>query len=655
MATFLVNIDLNKNELQNAALHKNSGAPGTPALAQIYYDTGSNKVQYKDNVGWRTVLTDLTGIQSIGVTSPIASSGGMNPTLSLTTIPPVLGGTGLASPTIHTLLVAQGAGNMNTVLLAAGQILVGTTASDPVAASLTQVANRTTITSATGSITIDIDSTQFPSSGANYGKVLVSDASLGNKAAWGTAPVSAGGTGKATNTLYTFLVGNGVNALTELGPLANGQVIIGATGGAPAAASIGGTTYRLGVSVGANSITLNVDASQFPSSVLGDAGKPLIASGANTAGWGTLSVGGGGTGQTTLTIHGVVVGNAASGVNVTTIGAAGQCLMGVNGADPAFYSSGGDISGSYNNMTVNTVGGASAANIYDAVGKRHSPNTDTGTTSATFQIDSSNAGPMFKNIPASTILYLRNAADGDYYDMQVRDFTCRNLLVTGTETIINTQHLGVGDAFIEVLQNITAPAQNADGGLEVNRLEAAVTINGAANNGSGLIRIQTTGAHGYTSGDYVRIDGIVGTVEANNGGLVPYWVISVFDATHFDLVASAFVNAWVSGGTVKRHIDGVLAWSEANKRFEQRIGPYTGYTSWPLARKFSTGAFGDNAANVFTFTHNLDSLDVQVEVMENSGNYPTVIADIERTSSNVVRITFAAIPALNSKRAVIIG
>lgn len=44
----------------------------------------------------------------------------------------------------------------------------------------------------------------------------------------------------------------------------------------------------------------------------------------------------GGTGQSTLTVHGVVLGNTTSGVNVTTAGTNGQLLIGSTGADPQF-------------------------------------------------------------------------------------------------------------------------------------------------------------------------------------------------------------------------------------------------------------------------------------------------------------------------------
>lgn len=63
------------------------------------------------------------------------------------------GGTGVASPTIHGIMVAQGSSPMTPIVLTAGQLLIGTTSSDPAGASLTAGAG-ISISSLTGSITI---------------------------------------------------------------------------------------------------------------------------------------------------------------------------------------------------------------------------------------------------------------------------------------------------------------------------------------------------------------------------------------------------------------------------------------------------------------------------------------------------------------------
>jgi hypothetical protein len=71
-------------------------------------------------------------------------------------------------------------------------------------------------------------------------------------------------------------------------------------------------------------------------------------------------------------------------------------------------------------------------------------------------------------------------------------------------------------------------------------------ITGAANNGSGLIRITAT-AHGFTANQRVTIAGVGGTVEANGS-----WALSGIAANTFDLVGSTFTNAYTSGGTATR-------------------------------------------------------------------------------------------------------
>jgi hypothetical protein len=63
------------------------------------------------------------------------------------------GGLGLASPTAHGILVGEGASAVTPIVLSAGQVLIGTTASDPTAAAITGSGN-ITVTSTTGSIVV---------------------------------------------------------------------------------------------------------------------------------------------------------------------------------------------------------------------------------------------------------------------------------------------------------------------------------------------------------------------------------------------------------------------------------------------------------------------------------------------------------------------
>jgi hypothetical protein len=92
-------------------------------------------------------------------------------------------------------------------------------------------------------------------------------------------------------------------------------------------------------------------------------------------------------------------------------------------------------------------------------------------------------------------------------------------------------------------------------GLTLENLDTlapgTIAITGAANNGSGLIRIAIASTATLATGQWASISGVVGTTEANAEG----WKITVIDATHFDLQGSAFVNAYISGGTIAGSLD----------------------------------------------------------------------------------------------------
>lgn len=68
--------------------------------------------------------------------------------------PSANGGTGVASPTAHTIPIAEGTSPFNFISLTNGQLLIGSTGADPVAANLI-AGSGVSITNAPGSITID--------------------------------------------------------------------------------------------------------------------------------------------------------------------------------------------------------------------------------------------------------------------------------------------------------------------------------------------------------------------------------------------------------------------------------------------------------------------------------------------------------------------
>lgn len=61
---------------------------------------------------------------------------------------------------------------------------------------------------------------------------------------------------------------------------------------------------------------------------------------------------------------------------------------------------------------------------------------------------------------------------------------------------------------------------------------------------------------------------------------------------------------------------------------------------------------GNNSATSFALSHGLDSLDVEVEIFENATG-ETVYADVVRTSSSIVTVSFATAPTTNQYRVII--
>jgi hypothetical protein len=58
---FLTNINLNKNELQNAAIQNLAVAPSSPAVGQIYFDTLLNNIRTWDGTQWLDYITAEAG------------------------------------------------------------------------------------------------------------------------------------------------------------------------------------------------------------------------------------------------------------------------------------------------------------------------------------------------------------------------------------------------------------------------------------------------------------------------------------------------------------------------------------------------------------------------------------------------------------------
>lgn len=83
MAKFLTNLDLQKNELQNATIQNLATAPASPVQGQIYYDTVADAIKVWDGAAWDTLGTGSGTVTAVTGTGAISSTGGTTPEISI--------------------------------------------------------------------------------------------------------------------------------------------------------------------------------------------------------------------------------------------------------------------------------------------------------------------------------------------------------------------------------------------------------------------------------------------------------------------------------------------------------------------------------------------------------------------------------------------
>lgn len=277
-----------------------------------------------DATGTIALTSDLTGfVTSVsGTANRITSTGGTTPIIDIsasyvgqssittlgtiatgvwqgTLISATYGGTGLSNPTAHGVMIAEGASAMTPIVLSSGQILIGSTGIDPVAAAINS-GTGILVANGAGSITVNLAAIADHTLLAN-----ISGGSLAPSSTTLTALIDNAIGSTQGNILY-----RNATAWVVLAPSTAGFALV--TGGAAANPS----WTSVGAAYTASALT-KTDDTNVTLTLGGTPATALLQATSLTLGWtGQLAVSRGGTG---ISSFGTGVATAL-GINVGTAG-----------------------------------------------------------------------------------------------------------------------------------------------------------------------------------------------------------------------------------------------------------------------------------------------------------------------------------------------
>ncbi len=211
-------------------------------------------------------------------------------------LPPGTGSTGRTVLTTHGVLIGEGSLPVNVTAPGTnGQTLLASSTGDPKFSTLTSSGGTLTFTFGPHSLNIEVN--------WRSGSFFIG------------LPISNGGTGRTVLTTYGVLIGEGSLPIDVSPAGTNGQILLASSTGDPFFATITSSGNTLSFTFGVNQLNMNVNWSALFNPL------PVIY---------------GGTGQTALTAHGVLIGEGTAGIHGASAGTNGQVLLGSSTGDPFF-------------------------------------------------------------------------------------------------------------------------------------------------------------------------------------------------------------------------------------------------------------------------------------------------------------------------------
>ena len=233
---------------------------------------------------------------------------------------------------------------------------------------------------------------------------------------------------------------------------------------------------------------------------------------------------------------------------------------------------------------------------------------------------------------AATKAYVDSAVEGLAWKDSARVATQANINLSSPGATVDGITMASGDRVL-----VRAQTAGAENGIYIwNGAAVAMTRALDVNTAAELEQAITTVEEGTSAGVTFRQT----VVNATLGTTALIW--STFGA---------------GVGSASESAAGVLeiatqAETDAGTDDARAVTPLKLANSAFATKKFNAN-IGDGSATSYAITHNLNTRDVEVEVYRNSGNYDTVLAEVQRTSVNSITILFDTAPAANAFRVLV--
>lgn len=622
---FLVGINLNTSELQNAVIH-NLATASIPAgvSGQIVYDTSLNKLKYYNGNTWKTVSETGSTVNSIIAGSGISISGTTDVTISHADTSSVANLVAGARAYV-TAMTFDTYGHVQSVTTA-----TETTTTDYINAASFNTANGVLTLSGIGSAgaTVDLDG-RF---------LLPADEAFGFK----TIVVTGQETITADSTVGTLTLVAGTNVTIVTDGVAD-SVTINST---YVNNFTSGITFNTGDGVltltrtGLSALTVDLDGRYLQSYTETQTLDAVTALGATTTN--AITVGG-------LTVNGnlTVSGAVQTKVSETLLVEDALFVLNSNEAGAATNDAG---------FVIERGTDTNAAFLWDESADEFVFITteETGTTAGNIEItDYSNihAGAAEFNGTLKLDSVVNAAVDTDKF--LVLDATGNVDFRTGAEVLSDIGASAAGAMFSFILTDGTTPTTvtngetitfSGTGNVTVTQAGDTFTVNGTqyVHPTHTAISINTAGAE------------VIDLLTVNTLGHTTAATLRTMTLADLGYTGDTNANYYVLPAATEAVVGGVelATITEASAGTDTtRAVTAAGLQKFKIDNEYRT-FIGDGVSLSFDIDHNLNTRDVIVQLYDAS-TYDTVYADVIRDTVDGIIVTFAVAPTTNDIRVLV--